>query len=47
MTFARNIASKVHIFAEGFDVESGPPAAVFEDPQHPVTKAFLKRAARG
>jgi ABC-type polar amino acid transport system ATPase subunit len=47
MAFARSVAKKVHIFAEGFDVESGPPAAVFEDPQHAVTKAFLKRAGRG
>jgi ABC-type polar amino acid transport system ATPase subunit len=46
MTFARNVASKVHIFADGFDVESGPPAAVFDDPQHALSKAFLKRAAR-
>jgi ABC-type polar amino acid transport system ATPase subunit len=45
-TFARNAASKVHIFAEGLEVESGPPEAIFEDPRHPITKAFLRRASR-
>jgi ABC-type polar amino acid transport system ATPase subunit len=46
MTFARNVAGKVHVFADGFDVESGPPEAVFENPRHPVTQAFLRRASR-
>jgi len=46
MAFARNVASKVHVFAGGLDVESGPPAAVFDDPRHPVTQAFLKRTGR-
>jgi ABC-type polar amino acid transport system ATPase subunit len=44
MEFARHAAGKVHVFAEGQDVETGPPAAVFENPRHAVTKAFLKRA---
>jgi ABC-type polar amino acid transport system ATPase subunit len=44
MTFARNVAKMVHVFAEGRDVESGPSEAIFENPQHPVTKAFLRRA---
>jgi ABC-type polar amino acid transport system ATPase subunit len=47
MAFARQVAHKVHVFAGGCDVESGPPAAVFENPQHAVTKAFLKQAGRG
>ena len=47
MDFARNVASKVHVFAEGRDVESGAPEAIFENPQHPVTQAFLRRASRG
>ena len=46
MTFARNVARKVHVFADGLDVESGPPEAVFENPRHPVTQAFLRRASR-
>lgn len=47
MTFARDVASKVHIFVDGCDIESGPPAAIFDDPQHALSKAFLKRAGRG
>ena len=46
MGFARNVATTVHVFAEGFDVESGPPAAIFEDPRHAVTKAFLNKISR-
>jgi polar amino acid transport system ATP-binding protein len=46
MAFARNVASTVHVFAEGYDVETGPPEKVFENPQHPVTQAFLKQALR-
>ena len=46
MGFARGVASTVHVFAEGRDVESGPPAQVFGDPQHAVTKAFLTEASR-
>jgi ABC-type polar amino acid transport system ATPase subunit len=46
MNFARNVAGKVHVFAEGLDVESGPPEAVFENPRHAVTQAFLRRADR-
>jgi ABC-type polar amino acid transport system ATPase subunit len=47
MTFARNVANRVHVFADGCDVESGPPAAIFDDPRHAVTQAFLRRASRG
>ena len=43
MFFARNVASRVHVFAGGYDVESGDPALVFEHPRHPVTQAFLKQ----
>jgi ABC-type polar amino acid transport system ATPase subunit len=46
MTFARHVANMVHVFAEGQSVESGPPEAIFEDPRHAVTKAFLRRALR-
>ena len=41
MNFARNVANRVHVFADGHDVESGPPDEVFDDPQHSVTKAFV------
>jgi ABC-type dipeptide/oligopeptide/nickel transport system ATPase component len=36
----------VHVFADGYDVEFGPPAKVFEDPQHPTTQAFLSQTAK-
>ena len=44
MSFARNVATRVHVFADGLDVEHGPPQRVFEDPQHATTRAFLKQA---
>jgi ABC-type polar amino acid transport system ATPase subunit len=44
MSFARHVANKVHVFADGCDVESGPAEKLFEDPRHPVTRAFLKQA---
>jgi len=46
MAFAREVCDHVHVFAGGYDVEFGPPAQVFEDPQHETTRAFLKQAAR-
>jgi polar amino acid transport system ATP-binding protein len=46
MGFARNVASQVHVFADGYDVESGPPARVFGDPQHQTTKSFLSQSAK-
>ena len=46
MGFARGVATRVHVFADGLDVESGPPAQVFGDPQHAVTRAFLAQAAK-
>ena len=44
MRFARSIASHVHVFAGGHDVECGPPNQVFEAPQHDITKSFLAEA---
>jgi polar amino acid transport system ATP-binding protein len=46
MHFARGVATRVHVFADGRDVEHGPPGQVMEDPQHEVTKAFLREAGR-
>jgi polar amino acid transport system ATP-binding protein len=46
MGFARNVANQVHVFADGYDVESGPPSKVFGDPQHPTTKSFLAQTAK-
>ncbi len=45
MGFARNVSSQVHVFADGYDVEFGPPGKVFGDPQHPTTKSFLSQLA--
>ena len=47
MTFARGVATHVHVFAGGHDVEHGPPGKVFEDPQHAVTRSFLAKAKKG
>jgi ABC-type polar amino acid transport system ATPase subunit len=44
MAFARNVATSVHVFADGCDVESGPPSQVFGNPQHPTTRAFFRQA---
>jgi len=41
MRFARNVASEVHVFADGYDVENGPPSEVFVNPKHETTKSFL------
>ena len=46
MGFARNVASQVHVFADGHDVESGPPAEVFGNPKHATTKLFLSQTAK-
>lgn len=46
MGFARDVASQVHVFADGYDVENGPPSALFHDPQHPTTRLFLTQVAR-
>jgi polar amino acid transport system ATP-binding protein len=46
MKFARNVATRVHVFAEGYDVENGPPDQLFGDPQHATTKSFLKQAGK-
>ncbi len=44
MHFARNVATRVHVFAGGHDVENGPPEVVLVDPSHPVTRSFLAQA---
>jgi polar amino acid transport system ATP-binding protein len=46
MSFARGIATHVHVFADGHDVEHGPPERLFGDPQHAVTKSFLADAQK-
>ncbi len=41
MGFARRAASRVHVFADGMVLESGPPEQIFEHPQQAGTAAFL------
>lgn len=43
MQFARDVASCVYFLADGEVHESGPPAELFNHPQKPRTRAFLKR----
>jgi ABC-type polar amino acid transport system ATPase subunit len=47
MHFAKEVADRVHVFAGGYDVEVGTPDAVFGNPQHETTKAFLSAVATG
>jgi ABC-type polar amino acid transport system ATPase subunit len=44
MTFARRVATAVHVMEAGTIVESGPPARVFGEPSSPVTRSFLSQA---
>jgi ABC-type polar amino acid transport system ATPase subunit len=44
MPFARRVSHQVHVMHGGKLVESGPPARVFAEPQHEVTRAFLRQA---
>ncbi|MBY6045905.1 amino acid ABC transporter ATP-binding protein [Phaeobacter italicus] len=43
MQFAREIADRVVFMEGGRIVEQGPPAQIFDAPQDPRTKAFLRR----
>ncbi len=42
MGFARDVADRVLFMADGVIVEEGTPAQIFDDPQEPRTKEFLK-----
>jgi len=43
MSFAREVADRVVMMAEGQVIEAGPPEQLFTAPNHPRTKAFLAR----
>lgn len=45
MSFARNVAHRVHILHAGTIAESGPPEQIFQSPQTEITKDFLSEAA--
>jgi len=40
------VENQVHVFADGYDVESGPPSEVFRNPKHATTKLFLSQTAK-
>ena len=42
MNFARRAAKTVHVFYDGVVAESGPPDQIFDAPQHPATREFLR-----
>ncbi|MBL8814695.1 MAG: amino acid ABC transporter ATP-binding protein [Planctomyces sp.] len=42
MSFAKTVAHRVHILQAGRIIESGTPEQVFENPQNPATREFLK-----
>jgi polar amino acid transport system ATP-binding protein len=46
MGFARRLADRVALLAEGRIAELGPPEQIFGAPQSDVTKAFLRRVLR-
>jgi len=43
MGFAREASQRVVFMADGIVAESGPPAQIFEDPQHPRLVRFLSQ----
>ncbi|SDL57303.1 amino acid ABC transporter ATP-binding protein, PAAT family [Franzmannia pantelleriensis] len=46
MGFAREVADRVIYIHSGQIVEQGPPAAVFDNPQHARTQSFLSRVLK-
>jgi polar amino acid transport system ATP-binding protein len=46
MGFAREVSDRLIFFAAGNVVEQGPPAQVFDNPQHERTKAFFSAILR-
>jgi polar amino acid transport system ATP-binding protein len=42
MSFARQVADTVSVMDHGLVLESGPPAQIFDNPQHPRTREFLQ-----
>jgi ABC-type polar amino acid transport system ATPase subunit len=41
MSFAKRVATEVHVMCNGVIVESGPPSEVFGTPRHPATRELL------
>ena len=47
MDFAREIADRVVVFADGEIIESGAPEEIFTSPTHERTRTFLSRMLKG
>jgi len=43
MGFAREVGDRILFMDEGLIVEEGPPAQMFNQPQHPRTRDFLSK----
>lgn len=46
MQFAQEVADQIVFLDEGAILETGTPTALFDNPQHERTRAFLRRARR-
>jgi ABC-type polar amino acid transport system ATPase subunit len=46
MAFAKAAADRVVFMADGQKLEEGPPAQIFEAPQHERTRAFIRQIDR-
>ena len=46
MGFAREVADRVIVFADGDIIETGPPERIFTDPGHERTRTFLGRVLK-
>lgn len=43
MGFAKQVADKVFVAADGYIAEAGPPEEIFDAPKHPATQKFLNQ----
>jgi ABC-type polar amino acid transport system ATPase subunit len=46
MGFAREVADRVIVFADGDIIETGPPDRIFTEPAHERTRSFLSRVLK-
>lgn len=46
MSFARDAADRICFIDDGIIAEQGPPEAIFNSPEHPRTRSFLKNVLR-
>jgi polar amino acid transport system ATP-binding protein len=47
MSFAREVADRIVVMDDGRIVEQGAPKELFTNPQHPRTRAFLRKVMEG